>query len=196
MYITRLQARMRNRMNITSLTTWKKYTPSLHNFPWYAVFHIDTILTDYRYIFSVHALCILFLRNLKNEPGSLTSIWEASRFPLDLVHLFYSGIPSAARLWQSVSQPLDINPRDHPPSCSSCLNAIYLGITEAPLTAETLTFNLENCLALVVCFHYCQLFRSLCRRTDSLYHNPWVAGLQWRFYAFSFSATCAVQNFS
>ena len=78
--------------------------------------------------------------------------------------LLHKSIPSLVRMWQSVSQPLDIIPREDQPSpCSSCLNTIYLAITEAPLTAATLTFNLENCLALVVCFHYCQLFRFLCR---------------------------------
>jgi len=53
-----------------------------------------------------------FVTNLKGEPMYLTSIWEASRFRLDLVHLFYTRISLLLHVCdsQSVSQP----PRHHP----------------------------------------------------------------------------------
>lgn len=109
---------------------------------------------------------VLFLTNLKGEPLYLTSIWEASRFQLDLVHLFCTTASLLLHVCDSQSAP-----RHHPPRRSTTLLQLLLERhisrhhrrhPSPSSAAPTLTFNLENCFALVVCFHYCQLFRSLC----------------------------------
>jgi len=66
-------------------------------------------------VFYVYALLLVspfFVTNLKGEPMYLTSIWKASRFRLDLVHLSYTRVSLLLHVCdsQSVSQP----PRHHP----------------------------------------------------------------------------------
>lgn len=117
-------------------------------------------------VFYIYAISLLFLTNLKGEPLYLTSIWEASRFQLDLVHLFYTTASLLLHDCDSQSAP-----RHHPPRRSTTplqlllerhISRHHRRHPSPSSAAPTLTFNLENCLALVVCFHYCQLFRSLC----------------------------------
>jgi hypothetical protein len=148
------------------------------HFSSYTIYHVSVILTDYRHIF----LCSCSLAFFFYKSDGWACVWRPYGKLQDFrwtSSIFFTAASLQLHYCDSQSAL-----RHHPPSCSCCLNAIYLAITEAPLTA-TLTFNLENCLALVVCFHYCQLFRSLCWRSDSLYHTPRVAGLQWRFHALS-----------
>jgi hypothetical protein len=180
-------------LSVTILRTGTQNStfPQFSHALWHPVSYIVTISVDSASIqfFTLRTITSFFD---KSEGWACTFDIHMGSFKISTgprPSLLCNNIRSLARLWhsvsQSVSQPLDIIPReDQAPPCSCCLNAIYLAITEHPSpcsTVATLTFNLENCLPLVVCFHYCQLFRSLC--TDSLCHNPWLAGLQWRFYA-------------
>lgn len=149
----------------------------------YPVFYVYALLLVSPFLWQIWrvSLCIWHPYGKLQDFDWTSSISLIQEYPFSCMYVTVS---------QSVS-PLDIIPwEDQPSPCSFCLNTIYLAITQAPLTAATLTFNLENCLALVVCFHYCQLFRFLCRMAlwltvpQSTTRGPPVA-----FLCFYFSAT-------